>query len=86
MSPTGNLRYLSEDQPMLERLVETAGKEMYRDATALPRRHVRRPERGPYSPNVGEGTFSEVARRGVYSVCSESKEEESAACRVFSMG
>src|SRR5215204_5223807 len=57
MSQTGNLRYLTEDQHMLERLVETADKEMCRDATASPRRHGRRPERGPYSPNVGGGTL-----------------------------
>jgi hypothetical protein len=38
------------------------------------------------SPECVEGKFSEVARRGVYSLYSGSKQEESAACRVFSMG
>jgi hypothetical protein len=44
------------------------------------------PSSCPYSPECVEEKFSEVARRGVYSVYSGSKQEESAACRVFSMG
>jgi hypothetical protein len=55
MSPTGNLRYLTEDQLVLERRVEAAGKEVCRDATASSWRHGMRPERGPYSPERVEG-------------------------------
>jgi hypothetical protein len=54
MSPIGNLRYLTEDHLVLERCVETGGKDMCHDATASSWRHGRRPERGPYSPECVE--------------------------------
>jgi hypothetical protein len=60
MSPIGNLSYLREAQFLLERRVETAGKEVCHDATASSWRHGRRPERGPYSPECVEGFIFEV--------------------------
>ena len=60
MSPIGNLSYLTEAQFLLERRVETAGKEVCHDATASSWRHGRRPERGPYSAECVGGLFSEV--------------------------
>jgi hypothetical protein len=65
MSPIGNLRYLTEDQLVLERRVEAAGKEVCHDATASSWRRGRRPERGPYSPERVEGVFSELRPNGV---------------------
>jgi hypothetical protein len=65
MSPIGNLRYLTEDQLVLERRVEAAGKEVCHDATASSWRRGRRPERGPYSPEWVEGVFSELRPNGV---------------------
>ena len=65
MSPIGNLMYLTEDQLVLERRVEAAGKEVCHDATASSWRNGRRPERGPYSPEWVEGEFSELRQQEV---------------------
>jgi hypothetical protein len=67
MSPIGNLMYLTEDQLVLERCVETAGKEVCHDATATSWRKGRRPERGAYSPEWVEGEFSELRQQEVRS-------------------
>jgi hypothetical protein len=62
MSLLGNPRCLTEDQLVLERCVETAGKEVCHDATASSWRYGRRPERGPYSPEWVELDFSHSRR------------------------
>jgi hypothetical protein len=63
MSPIGTLRYLTEAQFLLERRVETAGKEVCHDVTPSSRRHGRRPERGPYSAGCVELDFSHLDAR-----------------------